>query len=97
MSECTGKEPVAEPEPPEPVEDEPAEEKSFNFMPILILLVVGGGGFAVYWFKFRKPKGKTSGSSLDDYDFGQGNDDYDSTEIDDADVMSEAESEDGES
>lgn len=97
MSECTGKEPVAEPEPPKPVEDEPAEEISFNFMPILILLIVVGGGFAVYWFKFRKPKEKTSGSSLDDYDFGQGNDDYDSTEIDDADVMSEAESEDGES
>ena len=99
MSECTGKEPVADPEPTEPVEDESAKEKSFNFMPILILLIAGGGGFAVYWFKFRKPKEKNTGSAdLDDYDFGQDDEDYDEeTELDDADVMAEAESEDDES
>ena len=100
MSECTGKEPVVEPEPTEPVEDEPTEdEKGFNFLPIVILLIAGGGGFAVYWFKFRKPKEKTNGSTdLDDYDFGQDDDDYDEeTELDDADVMAEAESEDDES
>lgn len=99
MSECTGKEPVVEPEPTEPVEDEPKEEKGFNFLPIVILLIAGGGGFAVYWFKFRKPKEKTNGSTdLDDYDFGQDDDDYDEeTELDDADVMAEAESEDDES
>ena len=99
MSECTGKEPVVEPEPTEPVEDEPAEEKGFNFLPIIILVIAGAGGFAVYWFKFRKPKEKTTGTAnLDDYDFGQDDDDYDEeTEIDDADVMAEAESEDDES
>ena len=99
MSECTGKEPFVEPEPTEPVEDEPAEENGFNFLPIIVLLIAGGGGFAVYWFKFRKPKEKNNGSTdLDDYDFGQDDDDYDEeTELDDADVMAEAESEDDES
>lgn len=96
MSECTGKEPVVEPEPTEPVEEPTEEPKSTNFMPIIIVLILGAGGFAVYWFKFRKPKTKTAGSSdLDDYDFGEDDEDYDEeTELDDADVMAEAESED---
>ena len=96
MSECTGKEPVVEPEPTEPVEEPTEEPKSTNFMPIIIILILGAGGFAVYWFKFRKPKTKTSGSSdLDDYDFGEDDEDYDEeTELDDADVMAEAKSED---
>lgn len=96
MSECTGKETVVEPEPTEPVEEPTEEPKSTNFMPIIIVLILGAGGFAVYWFKFRKPKTKTSGSSdLDDYDFGEDDEDYDEeTELDDADVMAEAESED---
>ena len=96
MSECTGKEPVVDPEPTEPVEEPTEEPKSTNFMPIIVVLILGAGGFAVYWFKFRKPKAKTSGSSdLDDYDFGEDDEDYDEeTELDDADVMAEAESED---
>ena len=96
MSECTGKEPVVEPEPTEPVEEPTEEPKSTNFLPIIIVLIAGAGGFAVYWFKFRKPKTKTSGTSdLDDYDFGEDDEDYDEeTELDDADVMAEAESED---
>jgi len=96
MSECAGKEPVVEPEPTEPVDEETKEEKGFNIVPIIILLIAGGGGFAVYWFKFRKPKEKTAGTSdLDDYDFGQDDEDFDEeTELDDADVMAEAESED---
>lgn len=96
MSECVGKEPVIEPEPTEPVEDEPTEEEpSVNFMPVLILLIAGAGGGAFYWFKIRKPKEKTAGNNdLDDYDFGQ-DDDYDEeTELDDADLMAESESED---
>lgn len=98
MSECVGKELVVEPESTEPTE-EPAEEKpAANVLPVLILLIAGGGGFAVYWFKFRSPKDKTAGSNdLDDYDFGQDEDDYDEeTEYDDADLMAEAESEDEE-
>ena len=95
MSECTGQEPVVEPEPTEPVEEPTEEPKSTNFLPIIVVLILGAGGFAVYWFKFRKPKTKTSGSSdLDDYDFGEDDEDYDEkTELDDADVMAEAESE----
>lgn len=96
MSECVSKEPVIEPEPTEPVEDEPTEEEpSVNFMPVLILLIAGAGGGAFYWFKIRKPKEKTAGNNdLDDYDFGQ-DDDYDEeTELDDADLMAESESED---
>ena len=98
MSECTGKEPVVEPEPEQPTEpvEEPDEKKSANFLPLIIVLIAGTGGFAVYWFKFRKPKTKTTGNSdLDDYDFGQDDEDYDEeTELDDADVMAEAEGED---
>ena len=96
MSECTGKEPVVDPEPTEPVEEPTEEPKSTNFMPIIVVLILGAGGFAVYWFKFRKPKAKTSGSTdLDDYDFGEDDEGYEEeTEIDDADVMAEAESED---
>ena len=98
MSECTGKEPVVEPEPEQPTEpvEEPDEKKSANFLPLIIVLIAGAGGFAVYWFKFRKPKTKTTGNSdLDDYDFGQDDEDYDEeTELDDADVMAEAEGED---
>ena len=98
MSECTGKEPVVEPEPEQPTEpvEEPDEKKSANFLPLIIVLIAGVGGFAVYWFKFRKPKTKTTGNSdLDDYDFGQDDEDFDEeTELDDADVMAEAEGED---
>ena len=87
MSECTGKEPVVEPEPEQPTEpvEEPDEKKSANFLPLIIVLIAGAGGFAVYWFKFRKPKTKTTGNSdLDDYDFGQDDEDYDEeTELDD--------------
>ena len=98
MSECTGKEPVVEPEPEQPTEpvEEPDKKKSANFLPLIIVLIAGAGGFAVYWFKFRKPKAKTSGTTdLDDYDFGEDDEGYDEeTELDDADVMAEAEGED---
>lgn len=98
MSECTGKEPVVEPEPEQPTEpvEEPDEKKSANFLPLIIVLIAGAGGFAVYWFKFRKPKAKTSGTTdLDDYDFGEDDEDYgEDTELDDADVMAEADGED---
>ena len=96
MSECTGKEVLVEPEPTEPVEEPVEEPASTNFLPIIIVLIAGAGGFAVYWFKFRKPKTNTSGNNdLDDYDFGQDDEDYEEeTELDDADLMAEAESED---
>ena len=94
MSECAGKEAVAEPEPTEPAKEPAAEKKSANFLPVLVLLIAGAAGGAVYWFKFRKPKTKTSGNSdLEDYDFGE---DDEEIELDDADLMEETESEDDE-
>lgn len=94
MSECAGKETVTEPEPTEPAKEPAAEKKSANFLPVLVLLIAGVAGGAVYWFKFRKPKTKTSGNSdLEDYDFGE---DDEENELDDADLMEETESEDDE-
>lgn len=97
MSECTGKEAVAEPEPTDPVEEPVEEPKSTNFLPIIIVLIAGAGGFAVYWFKFRKPKTKTPGNSdLEDYDFGEDDEDYEEeSEYDDADLMAESEEDNG--
>ena len=94
MSECAGKETVIEAQPTEPTKEPAAEKKSANFLPVLVLLIAGVAGGAVYWFKFRKPKTKTTGGSdLEDYDFGE---DDEETELDDADLMAETESEDDE-
>lgn len=94
MSECAGKEAVAEPEPTEPAKEPAAEKKSANFLPVLVLLIAGAAGGAVYWFKFRKPKTKTTGNSdLEDYDFGE---DDEENVLDDDDLMAETESEDDE-
>ena len=94
MSECAGKETVTEPEPTEPAKEPAAEKKSASFLPVLVLLIAGVAGGAVFWFKFRKPKTKTTGGSdLEDYDFGE---DDEETELDDADLMEETESEDDE-
>ena len=94
MSECAGKETVIEPQPTEPVKEPAAEKKSANFLSVLVLLIAGVAGGAVYWFKFRKPKTKTSGNSdLEDYDFGE---DDEENELDDDDLMAETESEDDE-
>lgn len=94
MSECAGKETVTEPQPTEPAKEPAAKKKSANFLPVLVLLIAGVAGGAVFWFKFRKPKTKTSGNSdLEDYDFGE---DDEEIELDDADLMEETESEDDE-
>ena len=94
MSECAGKETVIEAQPTEPAKEPDAEKKSANFLPVLVLLIAGVAGGAVYWFKFRKPKTKTSGNSdLEDYDFGE---DDEEIKLDDADLMEETESEDDE-
>ena len=80
LSECTGKEKIAEPEPePEADADQDTEKKSGSGAVLLILLFVAiGGGGAVYWFKFRKPKADTKGpTDLDDYDFGDAEDEDD--------------------
>ena len=55
-------------------------QKKSNAPLILLLLVLLGGGFALYWFKLRKPKPDTKGSAdLDDYDFGEEDDEPEET------------------
>lgn len=94
MSECAGKETVTEPQPTEPAKEPDAKKKSASFLPVLVLLIAGVAGGAVFWFKFRKPKTKTTGGSdLDDYDFGE---DDEEIELDDDYLMEETESEDDE-
>ena len=97
MSECTGKETVADTEP-EPVPDdtdtdEPDnKEKSNSGVLLIVLLAATGAGGAVYWFKFRGKQPKNKGSDdLSDYNFGQEDEDDEETEIDDADLMAEVE------
>lgn len=102
MSECTGKEAVVdtepEPETDEPDGKEPADTKTSNSgLLIVVFLVAAGAGGAIYWFKFRnkQPKNK-GGNDLDDYDFGQDDNEEEETEIDDADLMAEVEEKDEE-
>ena len=85
MSECMGKEaekPAADKEekPADKETDKPAEtaekKTSGNLLIIVLILALAGGG-ALWWFKFRKkqPDNK-GGSNLDDYDFGDDEDEY---------------------
>ena len=71
MSECVGKEPepVQEPEPePEP---EPAPKSNTGSILIVLLLFALVGGGAAYYLNILKKKPDTKGSSdLDDYDYG---------------------------
>ena len=67
MKSCAGKEivreePAAEPEP----------DKSDKKLPVVFVILLIGGGAAVYFLKFRKNKPTTSGTTdLDDYDYGE--------------------------
>ena len=57
---------------------ETPEEKpksSIGSLMILLVLALAGGGAALYYFKFRKPKADTTGhDDLDEYDFGEDED-----------------------
>lgn len=79
MTECTGPEP--EPQEPEETEQPQEEEaKSTGMGGLVVFLVVAliGGGAALYFFKFKKPKADTKGGDeLDEYDFGEDEDDED--------------------
>ena len=45
------------------------------YTPPLLALALAGGGAALYYFKFRKPKADTTGhDDLDEYDFGEDED-----------------------
>lgn len=82
MTECTGEEQEKEVEITAETETSAAEktEQKDSATPILMLLliVVLGAGGAVYYLKFRKPKTDTKGPvDLDDYDFGDEDDEDD--------------------
>ena len=62
LSECSGKEAVAEPEQP--------EKKSSGGLLVIVLLLALAGGGAFAYVKFIKPKqGVKVSADLDDYDF----------------------------
>ena len=66
LSECSGKEVVAEPEP----EAEQPEKKSSGGLLVIALLLVLAGGGAFAYVKFIKPKqGMKVSTDPDDYDF----------------------------
>lgn len=69
MTSCTGK--AAEPEEPPATEPEPEKKSGMNPAVLLLAVALLGGGGALYYFKFMKNKPKTKGSdNLDDYDYG---------------------------
>ena len=81
MTKCVGPEPEPEPEPeptPERVE-EPAEE-SVGLNPavlLVVLLVLGGGGVFAYFKLVKGKKASTKGpDDLDDYDYGEDDEEY---------------------
>lgn len=66
LSECSGKEGVAEPEP----EPEQPEKKSSGGLLVVVLLLALAGGGAFAYVKFIKPKqGMKVSADPDDYDF----------------------------
>ena len=86
MTECTGKEkqttkvslwptePVTEASKPTEANTQKDSRGSTGLL-LLLLLILAGGGFAVYWFKFREKKPDAKGSTdLDNYDFGDEDD-----------------------
>lgn len=86
MSSCTGKEPEVPEETPEP--EEPAT-KATGPNPVMLLAVLAllGGGGAFAYFKFIKNKPKTKGSDdLDEYDYGEDEDPWETEESDEPDV-----------
>lgn len=74
MTACSGK--AAEPEPEEPTE-QPKEKSGMGGLVLFLVVALIGGGGALYYFKFMKPKQAVKGGTdLDDFDF----DDYDEDE-----------------
>ena len=51
------------------------DRSNMGSLMILLVLALAGGGAALYYFKFRKPKADTTGhDDLDEYDFGEDED-----------------------
>lgn len=73
MSECTGPEPQeAQPQETEAPQEEPKNSGSgVGGLIVFLVVALAGGGAALYYFKFKKPRADTKGSAdLDEYDFG---------------------------
>lgn len=72
MTTCSGK--AAEPEEPT---EQPKEKSGMGGLVLFLVVALIGGGGALYYFKFMKPKQAVKGSTdLDDFDF----DEYDEDE-----------------
>lgn len=100
MTECMGKEKVAEktpePDPTPDTSDSPdkggGEKKSGSGLVVIVLLLLMAGGGALYWFKLRKKKPDIKGPvDLDDYDYGDEDEDEEYENEDDADEPEEME------
>lgn len=73
MSECTGSEPQeTQPQETEAPQEEPKNSGSgADGLIVFLVVALAGGGAALYYFKFKKPRADTKGSdNLDEYDFG---------------------------
>lgn len=97
MTECSGPEPQ-ETQPEEPEAPEKETKGNAGGLIVFLLVALAGGGAALYYFKFRKPKAETTGSDdLGEYDFGEDEDLEDEepeTEFDpEADFVNEQEDE----
>lgn len=65
----------AEPEKPEAPKEEP-KSNNMGGLVVFLLVALSCGDAALYYFKFRKPPADTTGSdNLDEYDFGDDEDD----------------------
>lgn len=83
MAECAGKE--AQPETEKTPETEPERGNSMGVLLVVLLLAAAGGGAAYYFLKVKKNKPQTKGDTdLDDYDYGEDNEDELDEDYDDA-------------
>ena len=79
MTECMGKETKSEvpDEPTEPTAEEPEKKSGAGGILVVLLIVALGGGAAFYILKQRKARPQTKGNAdLDDYDYGEDEDEY---------------------
>ena len=77
MTECTGPEPQPqEPEETEPPQEDEAKSTGMGGLVMFLMVALIGGGAALYFFKFKKPKVDAKGGDLlDEYDFGEDDED----------------------
>ena len=88
LTACNG----PEPKPPQPEEEKPQEEKPSGMggLVVFFVIVLLGGGVALYFLKFKKEKADTTGNDdLAEYDFGEDEDDEDEAPEPDEDMTDE--------